>query len=552
VSLRKAYAIAEKDGGGLAARKKLWAVYALAMQGEAEAVDLLDAGRHKTSRIEIFESMSGLEVVAMLTQPASIPRLLARLEIPADPKETMPDTIYVLRALKRIADPATYSKIEPFLEHPNPRVRAEAARAVGALGLASATDRLMASLGDENDDARQAVALALEDQKPSGKRKEILAHLEVENDVFARAALYRLLGATEGEAVLDVLRGFLDRPDPLDRMWAADVIGKIDSKKGLNALRYALKDEGPSVALRAISAIEMIGGPGAEDTLLALLQDPRDDIVEATAQTLARMGEKRAGPRIAELILTKYLAEPLVNPSRFAFLYVLGDTLVELNFTEPLPRLREKVKLQPDGTVVSYVEGLIRRLSLLATNGEDRMKWVAMLGDNDTTTRRIAIRRVGEIGGSESVKALGEAFGRVDRDDQVEILRALARSASPEAAPLVERVLLDDAFDAPDGKAVREMSAWAARRIGGAKMTDALRRSAERRSGQEMNVLVYYAILAGKDSTPVLRSLRAPRLRYYERTRGLEQERLDWMIRELSAGRPIRSLDVPPEDLELH
>jgi hypothetical protein len=45
--------------------------------------------------------------------------------------------------------------------------------------------------------------------------------------------------------------------------------------------------------------------------------------------------------------------------------------------------------------------------------------------------------------------------------------------------------------------------------------------------------------------------LRVPRLRYLGSSRGIEDERLQWIRRELRAGRSISAVDVPPEQLEL-
>jgi len=73
----------------------------------------------------------------------------------------------------------------------------------------------------------------------------------------------------------------------------------------------------------------------------------------------------------------------------------------------------------------------------------------------------------------------------------------------------------------------------------------------KRREGRDMNVLVYLAILDGINALPELTAYRFTRLRDLEWPRGEEQERSDWIRRELSAGHPLSSLDLPPEEIEL-
>ena len=80
-------------------------------------------------------------------------------------------------------------------------------------------------------------------------------------------------------------------------------------------------------------------------------------------------------------------------------------------------------------------------------------------------------------------------------------------------------------------------------------MVEALRSSAERRQGRDGLVVVYYAVLAGKDALPLLKQLRAPSLTWYEWNRGKELERLDFMVRRLEAGLSLSSLDQAPEFL---
>jgi len=133
----------------------------------------------------------------------------------------------------------------------------------------------------------------------------------------------------------------------------------------------------------------------------------------------------------------------------------------------------------------------------------------------------------------------------------IEILQALRRIGSPETIPFLEEILMAPAFDAYEVRQWRSMAAWAALEIGGEQMSSTLRRSAERREGRDVDVLVYLAVLAGADALPTIRKYLIPRLGYLEWERGLEHERLGWIIRQLSEGDSIASLDRPPIEIAL-
>ena len=81
------------------------------------------------------------------------------------------------------------------------------------------------------------------------------------------------------------------------------------------------------------------------------------------------------------------------------------------------------------------------------------------------------------------------------------------------------------------------MAAWSARKLGGLRMTDALIASADRRSGRDPYTLFYLAVLTEADALPVIARHRVPRMLYLKWTRASELEYLDYISRQLNAGR---------------
>jgi hypothetical protein len=227
---------------------------------------------------------------------------------------------------------------------------------------------------------------------------------------------------------------------------------------------------------------------------------------------------------------------------------VLGEALVDLRFTAVSEDLGKATAAEQDPEVTAYVQGVVRRLDALRLGGEDRAKWAAMLRSDDPAMRHLARTRLGALGGAESARALSAAFGRDPVEDR-ELLGELGRTGSAEAAPLLERILVEPAFDPEALRPLREGAAYGARLLGGPRMVEALRLSAERRQGRDPLVVVYYALVAGKDAVPLIRQVRAPSLTWFEWNRGKDLERIDFMLRRFTAGQSIASLDQAPEYL---
>ncbi len=551
-ALLKAAEEANQDLGPFGHDRKLWVAYALAVSGDPEAVDVLDSGKVNCIRKEFVHDMTVLEVVSILTAPGSTARLLEKLDRygKSDDRELKDRLYIVLNALRRVADPSIREKVLPYLTNEQPYVRDAAAKALAATGDPAVVDRLIAALEDPAGFSRFGTAMALEGLKPPGRTKQLLARLEVEQESAIRGALYRTLAATGGESMVEPLLNQWGRDDALDRTLLVDAVGKIGSRKAINFFRNALQDPDNRVVLHAMAGLAAIGGPGPTDSLLALLQDPRWPVEEEAIRLLVQQHETRAAPRIADKV-RQALAAPISDPTEREATFIRAEALADLRFTGVLADVRKALEIQSDPTVLDFLQGLGKRLSAYQERKDDVSRWVDALASGDPDLRRLAYRRLGELKAPGAVRALTESFGRVDVDEGEEVLRSLGRIAPQEAAPLLERVLLDPSFDAYERAPLRSMAAWAASRVGGAKMGDLLRRAAERRDGRDVDVLVYLAVLTGRDALPLLEALRAPRLRWFDWHRGPELERLDWIVRELRAGRSIESLNRPPDEIAL-
>ncbi|HEX5044528.1 MAG TPA: HEAT repeat domain-containing protein [Candidatus Polarisedimenticolaceae bacterium] len=525
------------------------AVYALAMHGVPDLLDLMLSGKEPVGRMPWMEGVPLLEIATVVGGREVTLQLLARLDaIRQDPARGM-DLMAAVQALAAGRQPEVQAKLLSLLEDERTQVRIGALTALGLCGDPAVVDPVLAHLDAGNVIERQAAADALLPLRPLGKEKAVLARLETETDGSVRGQLYVVLAELMGEGALEAFVSHWKRPDGLDRSWMMRAADRMRSPKAANLLRGGLQDSDARVVSAAMEGLAHLPGPGPADTLLALLLDPREPVSRDAVRLLGIRRERRAGGRIAQMLL-----QELATPSRMAVgdrrdrFRVLGEALVELQFTAVSPDLVKALEKEQDPELRAYLLDVAHRLDALKENGDDRAKWAALLKSDDGGLRHLARVRLGALGGAEAARALTAAFGR-DLGEDRELLGELGRTGSAEAAPLLEKVLKEAAYDPLALRPLRDGAAYGARLLGGPRMVEALRVSVERRQGRDGLVLVYYALLAGKDAVPLLRQVRAPSLTWYEWNRGKDLERLDYMLRRLEAGLPITTLDEAPEYL---
>jgi HEAT repeat protein len=547
-ALRRAMLRADADGprDGTALQRKAWAGWALGLQGKAETIDQLNTGRILAARFSIHAETSALEAAALQTAPLSIPPLLAQLErYTADPALRRERT-WTLRALRRIGDPATVPNVAAMLGDPEPLARLDAAFTLSTMRTREAVQALVGALKDPEVGVRRAAAGSLEAIRLNEALPQIQARLEAEEDGAVRAALYKTIALAGDSRTMESLRKYWGRPDPIDREGMVEAAQHLGGRDSVELLRRALEDPETRVAVEAAHALGQIGSSTAVSSLLKTLSSPRWPVVMTSIEELVRLRSSKAGPIIADRLLREQLAQPIAEPVAKVYIEKLGEALVDLRHFEPAAQLREAATRQTDAGLVDYLDRLSRRLDLLRENRRELSRWVESLSADDADLRRLSYEGLADVGGEQAAAALRAAFETAAPDDRMRILDALGRMPVAAAHELVERVLVDPEFDPAAQLPLREMAAWSARRLGGARMLEALRASAERRDGREAKVLIYLAVLGGKQALPVLASTRVPRMRYLKWTRGKEQARLDAVARDVAAGFPLDYVDVPP------
>ena len=548
-TLRKAARRGDDRGGRYGQLSKRMAVYALALMGKGDAVDLALQGEQVADTIVIPDTYLMPQISLMLGSSA-VPYLTKQLETYAGDPAASTKLEWTLAGLGRTGDPSVVPKIVPLLSNESIGVRARAEEALGQLGDGSVCDKLVPLLPNAKLRENQSAALALARMAPEKCLPGIMEHLKTEPNVEVRAQLYRAVASVQGEAALEFLQQYMATPNPHEAVILLDTIGRIGSRKGLPLVRSMLDKKDGSAVQRAIETLAILGGEGATDTLLAKTGDPRRTVKLLACRTLTEMRERRAGPRVAGNLL-ELVSEPVGNLSLRAPIKEYAEALVTLRFAEPVPELTEALGKQADPEIVANLRDAVTRLKLLMELGNDVPKWVAKLADPAEPVRRLAGSRLAEIGSPAAVTALERRLGdaSLPAAERAEILRSIGEFRTEGAAAAVERHLVDPTYDAFDLRDARAAAAWAARRLGGTRMIHALRDSAVRRDGREIATIIYWAIADPGNAFEPIRTLRARRMRYPEPTYGREDEHVGEILRELARGRAPRRFDVPPERL---
>jgi HEAT repeat protein len=303
--------------------------------------------------------------------------------------------------------------------------------------------------------------------------------------------------------------------------------------------------------VRACAALGKLGTPEALALLTSAIGAPEWVRAQSVIETLIEIEHADAAPRIAARLLDGELAGVVDDPRLRSRVEILLRALVELRYAGPLERLAAATERQIDAALVRMLNRSLEQLRLIKEIDDDVDRWLAASRSEDEAVRLLAYGRLAEIGDPRAAGPLAERFGRTEPAEGVEILRTMASLDSPGSRELVRRVLTAPAFDGVRYMPLREMAAWAAKRYGGDEMVALLRLAVERQEGRDAKVLIYLALLDGRATLPVLERWRIPRMRYLRWGRGLEQEKLDWVARELVAGRSLDSVDQPPERLNL-
>ncbi|HEY6010446.1 MAG TPA: HEAT repeat domain-containing protein, partial [Nitrospirota bacterium] len=190
---------------------------------------------------------------------SSIRKLLDLLK-----EEELEDT--VAQSLKFL-DRGAADFLLPYLSRDNALVRRTVARVLGDIGYEGAEGSLLPLLEDENGHVRKTAAETLGRMKSVRSVPRLLGLLEDEYEDVQESAI-RALAAIGDESMLDGLIQRFSSRDAFMRRNIALLLGKFTTKKAVEALAFALKDEEPDVRKAVVEALGSTPHPQAIRALL--------------------------------------------------------------------------------------------------------------------------------------------------------------------------------------------------------------------------------------------------------------------------------------------
>jgi HEAT repeat protein len=368
-----------------------------------------------------------------------------------------------LEALTRFGDSAVPALLEASHE-PDVDVRKQVVDALGAIGAASAADRLIQLLGDADPNVRAAAAEALGALGGSVAPGLLLDCVERDAEPLVRLSALRSLGKLRGSVPLARLEAAL--ADPLLRPAAFAVLGASDDPAAWPALLKGLSASARSAREAAMEAIVAMAGAAAPGEERRLVEQLRESTCDAAflADALERLA---SAPLTTRLVLVQFLGllgrsdcvVPLLEASADEALTELAThalaaegEVAEAALEAAWPRLTDGVRLRAcvllGRTAGPAGEGLLRRV-LSAAEPHLRSAAACSLAE-----RRAAAALPALVAGLAQATA-AEPFEPVGEVDEVAALEtAVVRLVEGCETPLGDRaaaLLEAHAEGAPEG-----------------------------------------------------------------------------------------------------
>ena len=202
-----------------------------------------------------------------------------------------------------------------LLQAPAPEARIGAAAGLGRFQQARVIEPLLGALRDADPQVRAQTAQSLawlhEDAGPDvqeelAKRRvaQCLLPLMADPDLNTRIAIVRSLGTFADPATARPLIAALAAGDPL-RFQLVEALGNIGHPEAVAILEKQLRDPDLLMSYVAIRALAKIDDPRATDVLLALLNDPSQNVRSITVYEIARgrVTNARLAPPLIEVAL---------------------------------------------------------------------------------------------------------------------------------------------------------------------------------------------------------------------------------------------------------
>lgn len=268
------------------------------------------------------------------------------------------------------------------------------------------------------------------------------------------------LGAVGTDDAVAALAGLVDDPRPGVPESAIGAIGRIGSTRAVDLLLDFEGDARPRIRGAAITGMAASGDARARTRLVAMAEDRGDPLRSTAIYALAEAGQS-GGEEVIEVLAR--LAGGGDYDAAAAAVYALGQIsgpdaqarLIELATTgDARVRALAVQNLQPeDDDTIELLKDMVKSgdpstlaaaLSALGKSGEPSVLpvLVAAATGGPQYARWNAVSAIGEIGGEEATKALGELLRKGDRNLASQVAQMLVNAGGDEAREMLIEVAL--------------------------------------------------------------------------------------------------------------
>ncbi len=336
-------------------------------------------------------------------------------------------------------------------------VRAEAVVALGKSNDARVVDLLGEALGDPDEDVQARAAVALADIRSDKAR----SYLTLQYGRRGRATRYVIVQALKKANIPGAMAGVvaaeantiwernlqaLTQGSLPERVGAAEELGKSGRAEAVNRLAPLLKDTQIVLASAAARGLGYAGDARAAPALSALLDENYPELREAACEALARLKDPSALNRLVAVALEHSPSSPLAATA-IVSLPPSPETdkaLCEIALSGSGPEVATAAhemrkrkgcpvdpiadKLKNQSTTAAALTAII---GLGPTVKELAPKVVPALTSSDTTTRKLAVEALIEMGDPSSAAPILKAY-----EAEVKALEPLRADWVPAELPL--------------------------------------------------------------------------------------------------------------------
>lgn len=312
----------------------------------------------------------------------------------------------------------------------------------------SSLDTIIKSLDDKSPKVRLAAVRALVKLGPEEAVESLIKRLEDGNDEVKNAAVDAL--SEIGPPAVEPLIPLLKSPSANLRWRAAETLGRIGDKRAVGPLVQALQDQDPFVREKVVIALGGIKDPEAVKALKGIIGGKDENLKKRAIESLGRIGDQKTMDEMKE----------------------------ELEADSPSTPGKEEAKLDETGNQAA--ETLIEELAGDATRGRameslERMGKRAVdplckaLKNKNTAIRISSAVLLGRIKDPQTIKPLLETM-KNDKEDEVRGLAAVAlgqigdRKVFPELiealknkGPKTRQGAVDGLTSMPDPQAIEPL-----------------------------------------------------------------------------------------------